>query len=103
MSGAGKSAAPETIIAEIEGLVGTGIREITLLGQNVNSYGVKEKLTSFPNCWPWSTRSMVGAHPFCHSHPKDLSDALIASLEALKIMQSHSFARAIRFKQNVKK
>ena len=34
-----KSRTPAEIIAEIEALAGSGYREITLLGQNVNSYG----------------------------------------------------------------
>jgi tRNA-2-methylthio-N6-dimethylallyladenosine synthase len=34
-----RSHAPETILAEIEGLVAEGCREVTLLGQTVNAYG----------------------------------------------------------------
>lgn len=34
-----RSRRPESIIAEVEGLASRGYREITLLGQNVNSYG----------------------------------------------------------------
>jgi tRNA-2-methylthio-N6-dimethylallyladenosine synthase len=34
-----RSHPPETIIAEIEGLVAEGCREVTLLGQTVNAYG----------------------------------------------------------------
>ena len=34
-----RSRAPEDVIAEVRGLVEAGYREITLLGQNVNSYG----------------------------------------------------------------
>ncbi len=33
------SRAPAELIAEIEGLAADGVREVTLLGQNVNSYG----------------------------------------------------------------
>ena len=34
-----RSHAPETIVAEVEGLVAEGCREVTLLGQTVNAYG----------------------------------------------------------------
>ncbi|NLL36085.1 MAG: tRNA (N6-isopentenyl adenosine(37)-C2)-methylthiotransferase MiaB [Fretibacterium sp.] len=33
------SRAPEDILGEVEKLIGSGVKEITLLGQNVNSYG----------------------------------------------------------------
>jgi tRNA-2-methylthio-N6-dimethylallyladenosine synthase len=81
---------PETIIAEIEGLVGTGIREITLLGQNVNSYGVKEKLTSFPELLAMVNKiDGLERIRFVTSHPKDLSDALIASFGSLDKLCNH--------------
>jgi tRNA-2-methylthio-N6-dimethylallyladenosine synthase len=34
-----RSRTPETIIAEVERLAAEGVREVTLLGQNVNAYG----------------------------------------------------------------
>src|SRR5512143_196122 len=42
------SRSPEAILREVEALVAAGAREVTLLGQNVNSYGAKEGLGSFP-------------------------------------------------------
>src|SRR5438034_11275482 len=34
-----RSHAPETVVAEVRGLVAEGCREVTLLGQTVNAYG----------------------------------------------------------------
>lgn len=69
----------EQIIAEVETLVNNGAREITLLGQNVNSYGVgiADEL-SFPQLL---TRldQVEGLQRlrFATSHPKDMTNELI--------------------------
>ena len=42
------SRAADDILAEIRHLVSKGVREVTLLGQNVNSYGQKEGDGQFP-------------------------------------------------------
>lgn len=81
---------PESIISEIKRLVQSGIREITLLGQNVNSYGVKEKMTTFPDL----LRMVDGIENlsrirFVTSHPKDLSRELIASFGKLNKLCNH--------------
>lgn len=68
------------VIAEVEALVAQGVREVTLLGQNVNSYGDKEAgEISFPQL----VRKVAAVEGllrlrFTTSHPKDLSDELIA-------------------------
>jgi tRNA-2-methylthio-N6-dimethylallyladenosine synthase len=69
---------PEKIVKEIEGLVSTGVREVILLGQNVNSYGKKEGLCSFPQLLGLINRiDGILRVRFTTSHPKDLSDDLI--------------------------
>ena len=77
-----RSRRPERILDEVRGLVADGVREITLLGQNVNSYG--RDLGG--NSDFASLLRQVDAIPgisrirFMTSHPKDLSDALIAAM-----------------------
>jgi tRNA-2-methylthio-N6-dimethylallyladenosine synthase len=81
---------PESIIREIRSLVDNGIREVTLLGQNVNSYGKKQHLCSFAELL-----SKINAIDgllrirFTTSHPKDLSADLIAAFKSLDKLCSH--------------
>ena len=71
-----RSRDPETIVAEAAKLIDEGFREITHLGQNVNSYlfdGVN---------FPQLMALVAGVNPllrirFATSHPKDISDQLI--------------------------
>jgi len=81
---------PESIIDEIKILVQSGVREITLLGQNVNSYGVKEKMTSFPELLTM-VNDIDGLERirFVTSHPKDLSDQLIELFGSLSKVCNH--------------
>jgi len=69
---------PENIISEIQALVSSGVREVTLLGQNVNSYGKKEGLCSFSELLK-RVNAVEGLLRirFTTSHPKDLSEDLI--------------------------
>jgi len=72
------SRSPEKIVKEIESLVNSGIREVTLLGQNVNSYGKKEGLCSFSELLALINKiDGILRIRFTTSHPKDLSDDLI--------------------------
>ncbi|MCP4163522.1 MAG: tRNA (N6-isopentenyl adenosine(37)-C2)-methylthiotransferase MiaB [Deltaproteobacteria bacterium] len=73
---------PESIINEIKSLIDGGTKEITLLGQNVNSYGLKENLCSFPELLH-KIKNIDGLERirFATSHPKDLSDNLIEAFK----------------------
>ena len=71
-----RSRDPETILAEVRTLFGNGYREVTLLGQNVNSYRFGE--VDFPGLM----RRVASISPllrvrFATSHPKDISDRLL--------------------------
>ncbi|SMC59162.1 tRNA-i(6)A37 thiotransferase enzyme MiaB [Desulfocicer vacuolatum DSM 3385] len=76
-----RSRTPESIVEEISTLADNGVKEVTLLGQNVNSYGQKEGICSFAqllakiNDIPKLERIR-----FATSHPKDLSDELIFAM-----------------------
>ncbi len=70
------------IIEEIEHLVTLGVREITLLGQNVNSY--RGENGSFANLLRMldSITGLLRIR-FTTSHPKDVSQELIAAIAEL--------------------
>lgn len=81
---------PEDIIAEIRHLVGQGVREVTLLGQNVNSYGQKEGLCTFDQLLSKIDQlEGLARIRFTTSHPKDVSDALIAAFGRLEKLCRH--------------
>jgi len=71
------------IVAEVERLAGAGVREVTLIGQNVNAYHGEG-----PDARPWSLARLlerVAAIPgidrlrYTTSHPCDMADDLIAA------------------------
>ena len=83
-----KSRQPEAILEEIRGLVEQGVKEVTLLGQNVNSYGKGldpamdfADLLELVNQIPGLERIR-----FMTSHPKDLTDHLIQAMTLSKVM-----------------
>ncbi len=81
-----KSRRPGDIVAEVGNLAADGVREITLLGQNVNSYkGIPEGEASCSG-QEWDFTDLIYALAeidgldrirFMTSHPKDLSEKLI--------------------------
>ena len=75
-----RSRKPEDILKEIRSLAADGVTEIMLLGQNVNSYGkTLEEPLSFAELLK-RVEEIEGIRRirFMTSHPKDLSDELIA-------------------------
>lgn len=76
-----RSRKPKDILNEIGRLVEDGVREVTLLGQNVNSYGrdLTDEPWSFARLLREIARSTgIRRIRFQTSHPKDLSPELIA-------------------------
>jgi tRNA-2-methylthio-N6-dimethylallyladenosine synthase len=86
-----KSRRPEDIISEIEELVSQGYQEVTLLGQNVNSYG--KDLTSgidFADLLVMiSDIKDLNRIRYMTSHPKDFSDKLIITIAHLPKVCEH--------------
>lgn len=79
------------VLAEIEGLVAQGVREVTLLGQNVNSYGIREQgELSFAGLLR-RVNAIDGLKRlrFATSHPKDLTDELIDCFAELDSLSKH--------------
>ncbi len=77
-----RSRLPEDIIAEIKELVENGVKEVTLLGQNVNSYG-----KNFKEAFDFSDLLIeidkidgLERVRYMTSHPRDFSDKLIDTI-----------------------
>ncbi len=81
---------PDRILEEIQGLVQSGVKEVTLLGQNVNSYGKKEGLCSFTELLS-HVNSIEGLLRirFTTSHPKDFGSDLINTFKANEKVCDH--------------
>ena len=86
-----RSREPQAIIREIERLAADGVSEVMLLGQNVNSYGkTLEHPITFAELLE-EIEKIDGIHRirFMTSHPKDLSDDLIAVMGRSKKICRH--------------
>ena len=79
------------ILREVEMLAGHGIREVTLLGQNVNSYGqtLPEKTDFAELIDAIGKVSGIERIRFTTSHPKDLSARLIACFGEVASLCEH--------------
>jgi len=81
--GAERSRDPETIIREVGELYEAGYREVTLLGQNVDSY--KWDSDGLQTGFPQLLKMVADFNPllrvrFSTSHPKDMSDEVLLTM-----------------------
>ena len=78
------------ILEEVKGLAGKGVREIVLLGQNVNEYGKDSGGTDFVELLEKIHQidgiSRIG---FLTSHPKDVPEKLLLSFKNLPKLYNH--------------
>ena len=77
-----RSRTPEDIINEIKDLAAKGTKEITLLGQNVDSYGktLEEDITFAELLRMVNEIEGIERIRFMTSHPKDISDEVIYAM-----------------------
>ena len=81
---------PGEVVAEVERLAAEGVREVTLLGQNVNSYG-RDVGSSFAEL----LRAINGVHGierirFTSPHPKDFRRDVIAAMAECAAVCEHA-------------
>jgi len=86
-----RSREPDKIIDEVKMLGQQGIKEITLLGQNVNSYGkdLGREITFAGLLKELNKVDGIERIRFMTSHPKDLSDELIYAMRDLDKLCEH--------------
>ncbi len=78
-----RSRSPHSIVAEVLDLQRRGYKEVTLLGQNVNSYLFKDDSTEmrFPALLELVAHTVPGMRiRFATSHPKDMSDETLETI-----------------------
>jgi tRNA-2-methylthio-N6-dimethylallyladenosine synthase len=82
LRGKEKDRRPGEVLAEIEALVGEGVTEVTLLGQNVNSYGVEfgDRLAFGKLLRACGDIPGLERVRFTSPHPKDFTDDVIAAM-----------------------
>jgi tRNA-2-methylthio-N6-dimethylallyladenosine synthase len=91
LRGREESRTMEDILIEIRSLADRGVKEITLLGQNVNSYGRSTQGAAGFVGLLNEIEKIEGIKRirFTTSHPKDLSDSLIAGFAELDKLCKH--------------
>ncbi|TDB66905.1 tRNA (N6-isopentenyl adenosine(37)-C2)-methylthiotransferase MiaB [Arundinibacter roseus] len=75
-----------SIVKEAQGLFADGYREVTLLGQNVDSYKYRASETTEPVTFAQLLAEVAAIHPdlrvrFSTSHPKDITDEVLYTMK----------------------
>jgi tRNA-2-methylthio-N6-dimethylallyladenosine synthase len=87
------SRSPSELVAEIEGLAADGVREVTLLGQNVNSYGRdlprEERLTFAELLERVDSIPGIARIRYTSPHPKDMREDVIRAHAELSGLCTH--------------
>lgn len=85
-----RSRQPEDILREIRQAARDGFREITLLGQNVNSYGKDHRQADFSDLLKMADEvEGIERIRYMTSHPKDLSHRLIETVRSSRHICEH--------------
>ena len=86
-----QSRPPDRIVAEVQELGSKGIREITLLGQNVNAYGkdLSDATTFAELLRELDSVQELSRIRFTTSHPRDFNEDLIAAMADLATVCEH--------------
>lgn len=86
-----RSRPSQEILEEVSHLAGMGVKEVCLLGQNVNGYGkgLEEKISFSELLYRIHEIDGIERIRFTTSHPKDLSEELIHAFSILKKLCEH--------------
>ncbi|WP_294518810.1 tRNA (N6-isopentenyl adenosine(37)-C2)-methylthiotransferase MiaB [uncultured Anaerovibrio sp.] len=85
-----RSRLPEEIVAEVKEAVKQGYKEVTLLGQNVNSYGKDHQKATFAQLLAMVDKvEGIERVRYMTSHPKDLSDEVIEVIKNSQHICNH--------------
>ena len=86
-----RSRRPEDILREVRELAANGVKEVMLLGQNVNSYGLADGFEMDFADLIYAVNEIEGIERirFMTSHPKDLSDKLIGAYRDCEKLACH--------------
>lgn len=85
-----RSRLPEDIVREVQEAVAQGYKEVTLLGQNVNSYGKDHQKATFAQLLEMVDKvEGIQRVRYMTSHPKDLSNEVIEVIKNSKHICRH--------------